>query len=156
MKYIVTLNSKNYEVVVEHGTAKIDSVTEARAPIAPSAPIAAAQPSPIPNDNSAPSSAPNSAQAVASAATPIPAQNPAPSRAANQTPGVHIKAPMQGAISEIKVELGQMVEKGDALAVLEAMKMENEITAPCSGKIICIAAATGERVNASDTIIVIG
>ncbi len=57
-----------------------------------------------------------------------------------------IKAPIPGQISEILVAEGQEVEAGQALMVLEAMKMENEIRAPRSGRVKDIHVTFGQRV----------
>ena len=49
-----------------------------------------------------------------------------------------IEAPLQGSMFDILVKEGRTVKKGDVLAVLEAMKMENEIVSPVNGKISAI------------------
>ncbi|MBO4501734.1 MAG: acetyl-CoA carboxylase biotin carboxyl carrier protein subunit [Clostridia bacterium] len=49
--------------------------------------------------------------------------------------GTQMKAPMPGMISGFKVENGATVKKGQVVLVLEAMKMENDLTAPCDGVI---------------------
>ena len=66
---------------------------------------------------------------VAPKAAPVAA--PAP-KAAPQVPAgaVAVKAPMPGTIMKVNVTVGQAVKKGDVLCVLEAMKMENDISAP--------------------------
>ena len=51
---------------------------------------------------------------------------------------------------------GATVKKGDILLILEAMKMENEIMAPCDGTIKQVVAAKGASVNSGDPLIVIG
>jgi biotin carboxyl carrier protein len=57
---------------------------------------------------------------------------------------------------EVKVKVGDNVKDGDVLVVLEAMKMENEITAPSSGKIKSINVKKGDTVNTGDLMMVIG
>jgi biotin carboxyl carrier protein len=59
----------------------------------------------------------------------------------------HIKAPMPGLVLNILVEKGQAVQKGDALIVLEAMKMENVIKAASDGVIKAIPAQKGAAVE---------
>ncbi len=59
----------------------------------------------------------------------------------------YIKAPMPGLIIDRKVEIGQTVQEGDYLLVLEAMKMENIITSPRDGIIKSITASIGDAVD---------
>jgi biotin carboxyl carrier protein len=59
---------------------------------------------------------------------------------------------MPGKILGIKVQAGQSVAKGDAIIVLEAMKMENEIVAPSDGTIATIEVAVGDAVEAGQTL----
>lgn len=72
------------------------------------------------------------------------------------TAGTPVTAPMPGAILDIKVNVGDQVEEGDVVAVLEAMKMENELSAPVSGKVLSISFNKGTSVEANDTILTIG
>ena len=67
------------------------------------------------------------------AAAPAPAAPVAP--AAPAAGGESVTAPMPGNILDIKVANGAQVKKGDVVIILEAMKMENEIMAPCDGTI---------------------
>ncbi|SOC80907.1 pyruvate carboxylase [Salinimicrobium sediminis] len=66
-----------------------------------------------------------------------------------------IGAPLQGALSNIQVEVGQKVEKNQPLFVIEAMKMETTITANGSGEIDKIVLKEGEMVYADDLVIVL-
>ena len=63
---------------------------------------------------------------------------------------------MPGTILDVKVAAGQAVKEGDLLIILEAMKMENEIFAPCAGTISSVAVAKGAAVNPGDVLCVIG
>lgn len=63
-----------------------------------------------------------------------------------------VEAPMQGKIVAVKVDAGQAIQEGDVVAVLEAMKMENEIVAPKSGTVVSVGVATGQTVEAGDLI----
>lgn len=65
-------------------------------------------------------------------------------------------APMPGTILDIKVSVGQSVNAGDVLCVLEAMKMENEIMAPAAGKVVAINTSKGASVNTGDALISLG
>ena len=67
-----------------------------------------------------------------------------------------IKAPIPGLIARVMVELGQDVEIGQPLVVLEAMKMENEIQAPRSGQIQHLAVEPGQTVVLDELMIEIG
>ena len=62
---------------------------------------------------------------------------------------------MPGSVLDVKVKVGDNVNEGDVLLILEAMKMENEVTAPTSGSIKSINVAVGSTVNTGDTMIVI-
>ena len=58
-----------------------------------------------------------------------------------------VKAPMPGLIKEVEVEAGETVEKGQALFILEAMKMENVIKSPAAGTVAHIAVTPGQSVD---------
>ncbi|MGB3617690.1 MAG: acetyl-CoA carboxylase biotin carboxyl carrier protein subunit [Catalinimonas sp.] len=64
-----------------------------------------------------------------------------------------VKAPMPGMILRVAVQAGQTVEKGDALLVLEAMKMENLIKAPGAGTVSEVLIEQGATVNKSQVLI---
>lgn len=96
------------------------------------------------------------------AASPAPAavSAPAPKQESAPTPapsgdGNAVKAPMPGNILKISVTVGQKVSEGETLLVLEAMKMENEVTADRSGTVTGIIAAKGQTVETGDPLVVI-
>ena len=62
---------------------------------------------------------------------------------------------MQGTIVKVLVEVGQTVEAGEAIIVLEAMKMENNINADKSGTVAEIKVTPGDTVGAGDVVVVI-
>ena len=64
-----------------------------------------------------------------------------------------IKAPMPGKVLQVLVNAGDTVEEGQALLVLEAMKMENVIRAPRSGVIAGVQAQVGEAVEKAATLV---
>jgi acetyl-CoA/propionyl-CoA carboxylase biotin carboxyl carrier protein len=66
-----------------------------------------------------------------------------------------VAVPMQGTIVKVLVEVGQSVEAGQSVVVLEAMKMENQIEADKSGVIKAINVAPGDTVGAGDVVVVI-
>lgn len=127
MKYKVTLNNRTYEVEVEAGQAVLVDEYEAYAP-AP-----AAVPAPV---------------AAAPAAASVSA---APALAAGEV----VKSPMPGNILKINVTVGQKVNEGDTLLVLEAMKMENEIAAPKAGTVAQIIVSKGAVVETGAPLVVI-
>ncbi len=67
-----------------------------------------------------------------------------------------VEVPMQGTIVKILVTIGQAVEEGQAVVVLEAMKMENQIAATKAGTVTEIKVAAGDTVGAGDIVVVIG
>ena len=67
-----------------------------------------------------------------------------------------VTVPMQGTIVKVLVEVGQAIEAGQAVVVLEAMKMENQITAETSGTVKEIRVAAGANVGAGDVVAIIG
>jgi acetyl-CoA/propionyl-CoA carboxylase biotin carboxyl carrier protein len=67
-----------------------------------------------------------------------------------------VRVPMQGTILKVLVAVGDPVEVGQAVCVLEAMKMENQITAERSGTIAEIKVNVGDTVGAGDVVVVIG
>lgn len=97
----------------------------------------------------------NTAAPAVPAAAPAPVAAPAPAAApaAGQT---SVTAPMPGTILDIKVNVGDTVKADDVVIILEAMKMENEIFAPASGKVIAINTTKGASVNSGECLLVIG
>lgn len=124
MIYKVSLNGKIYEVEVEKDEAVLQAEYDAALPAVPAVGSVAA-PQAVPSSSSA--NFPQTAAPVASAAA--------------------ITAPMPGNINAVKVTSGQAVKEGDVLIILEAMKMENEITAPKAGKIGQIFVQKGATVE---------
>lgn len=132
MRYIVTINNKNYEVEVEKGQASVVKTTESATINTPVVSQAATPAAPV--------SAP---VATAPAAGPV------------ISSGETVKAPMPGTVLNVKVNNGQKVKKGDVLVILEAMKMENEITAPIDGVVVQILIGKGATVSTGDVLAVI-
>ena len=67
-----------------------------------------------------------------------------------------IKAPMPGLVVNIPVAVGDAVERGQTVAVLEAMKMENDLGAPRQGVVKEIKVATGQAVNQGQPLVIVG
>lgn len=131
MKYKVTLNDKTYEVIVEKGQAILADEYDAMAPAA-AAPAAPAAP------------------AAAPAAVPA-----APAAPAVTAAGEPVNAPLPGTVVAIKVSQGQAVKGGELLAVIEAMKMENEVLAPKDGTVAQIVASQGAAVKTGDPLLIL-
>lgn len=134
--YKFKINGKDYEVAINSVEGKNASVTVngadyqvelENAPAAPAAPAAAAAPA----VQAAPSAAP--------AAPAAPAAKPA-------GPGKKVVSPLPGVIIEVSVKEGQAVKAGQKVAVIEAMKMENEISAENDGTVTAIHVAKGDSV----------
>lgn len=70
------------------------------------------------------------------------------------TGGFEVKAPMPGSVLEVKVKAGDTISEGDVLLVLEAMKMENELTASQGGTVAEVLVKKGDTVNSGDPLIV--
>lgn len=67
----------------------------------------------------------------------------------------NIIAPLPGTIIELFVQHGDSVQAGQTVAVLEAMKMENELLAEYSGRVVSVNLSEGERVAAGTEIITV-
>lgn len=123
-QYRVTVNGQSYDVAVEELGAG-------------AAPPRAAAPAPAP-----------AVPAAAPAPVAAPAASASPSAGATT-----VKAPMPGTVMSFKVSVGQAVNRGDVLLILEAMKMENEIVAPQAGKVAALKVPVSASVNTGDPLI---
>ena len=134
--FVITVNGKSYQVGVEEvgGTVSAPVV----APVATATPVAPATPAPAP------------------VATPAPAPTPAPV-AAKPAPanGEKVLSPFPGLIKNLLVAEGTAVKKDQPILVLEAMKMDNDITAPCDG-VVSFCVAKGANVESDAVLAVIG
>ena len=129
--FIITLNGKSYEVGVEEVGATAPSVVSA--PVAQPAVVAA----------------PAAASAPVAAATPAAAP-----KAPVSANGEKVISPFPGLIKNLLVAEGASVKKDDAILVLEAMKMDNDITAPCDG-VVRFQVAKGANVETDSVLAVI-
>lgn len=149
--YSYTINGARYDVTIESlrdQVAKLNvngvafdveilgaplsegDLPEVAAAAAPAAPVAAA-----PKAESAPAAP--AAKGAAGAGEPV-------------------NAPLPGVVTKVLVAAGQAVKKGDTVVVLEAMKMENNITAECDGKVTGVCVAAGDSVLEGTTLVTIG
>ena len=91
------------------------------------------------------------------APTPPPAVAAAPVQpAAPAGAGTPIKAPLPGTIIDVKVQVGQQVNVGDIVLVLEAMKMQNNIEAEYAGTVTSITVKQGDTVMEGAVLLTIG
>lgn len=97
------------------------------------------------------SSAPVAAPVAQAAPVAAPAPKPAP--AAAPAGATKVVAPMPGTVVSVKVNVGDKVTKDTVVAILEAMKMENEIYAGADGTVAGISAPAGTSVNTGDVIV---
>lgn len=67
-----------------------------------------------------------------------------------------IDAPMPGKIVKVLVEEGQSIKAGDVLLVLEAMKMQNEITADVDGTVKAVNVEAGQNVKVKESLVILG
>ncbi len=67
-----------------------------------------------------------------------------------------IKAPIAGKVLDVKVSVGDIVKKGQTVAIIEAMKLENEIQSGFDGKVVEVRANKGNQVANGDVLIVLG
>ena len=140
-KYNVTVNGKMYAVEIEEVTGG------ASKPSAPAAPKAAPAVKPA-----APAPAPKAAAAKPAAAAPAPKKE-----VVQAAEGEHaICAPMPGKIVKISVQDGDPVKKGDVLLVLEAMKMQNEITADADGVVKAVNVIPNQNVKMKEPLVILG
>jgi len=86
------------------------------------------------------------------AASPAPSAGPAPPRSGEGT----VIAPMQGLIVKIPIKAGDDVKLGDVVAVLEAMKMQNDIVTTVAGRVQNIYVKEGEVVGPNQPLLAIG
>ena len=78
---------------------------------------------------------------------------PAPKSASDTGGSGLITAAMPGTILDVKVNMGDNVTRGQALLILEAMKMENEVMATCDGVVAGIHVEKGASVNSGDLLV---
>ena len=92
-------------------------------------------------------------------AAPAPAAQPAAAPAAPRPAegaGTPLKAPLPGTILEVKVQVGQQVNVGDTVLVLEAMKMQNNIEADVAGQVTSVVVKPGDTVMEGAVLLTIG
>ena len=107
----------------------------------------------------------NPAKAISRPKVAAPAPAPAPAAAPAARPaapaasagaGTAVKAPLPGTITTANVKVGDKVNVGDTVVVLEAMKMQNNIEAECAGTITAILVNPGDSVMEGASLVTIG
>ena len=119
--YTITVNGNVYDVTVEENVGGAVA-----APVRKAAPVA-----------------PKAATAVAPKAAPAVAP-----KAAGVAGGIKVTAGAAGKVFKIEANVGQKVSKGDAVVIIEAMKMEIPVVAPEDGTVASIDVAVGDAVEA--------
>ena len=107
------------------------------------------------NRVAAPVAKPVAKPAAAPAPAPAPALAPAAQSTAN-VQGTKVESPLPGVIKSVSVKPGDKVQENQIIITLEAMKMENEICAECSGTILAVNVAVGQSVMEGQVLVVIG
>ncbi len=95
----------------------------------------------------APAAAPVAAPKAAPAAAPKAAAAPAP-KAAASAGSIEVKAGAAGKVFKLEASVGQSVQAGDPVVIIEAMKMEIPVVAPEAGTVASIDVAVGDAVEA--------
>jgi methylmalonyl-CoA carboxyltransferase small subunit len=123
MKLKITIDSKQYEVDVE--VAEVET------------------------------SGPSRLHAVESAAarTPIAAVSAPPTESASVKENKVCRSPVSGIVASVTAQPGQTLQVGDVLLVLEAMKMETQVTAHVSGKVAAINVKAGDSVHSGQILV---
>ena len=132
MKYVVTVNGKKFEVEVEKvgGASRTLSRQPAERTVRQEAVV--------------------ETKAAPVVETPV----SAPAATSSVAGGTTITSPMPGSILDVKVNVGDKVKYGQTLAILEAMKMENDIPATVDGEVAEIKVKKGDIVE-SDTVLIV-
>ena len=103
-----------------------------------------------PGETARAAATPATSAAPATPATPATSAAPATPAAPVASGATTISAPMPGTIRSVNIKVGDTVQAGQVLFILEAMKMENEIMAPAGGTVTAVAATKGASVNSGD------
>ena len=124
MKLKITIDNKTYEVDVEASEPE-SPATAGRGPVMESAPVR------LP-------------------AAPVAAK---PVEAAPADEAKVCRSPVAGIVVRVVTQVGQALQSGDVLLVLEAMKMETSVTAPVAGKVAAVKVAAGDSVQAGQIVV---
>ena len=145
----VTVNGRAYGVKIDGSTAVVNGRSYA-IDVRPGIDPAAAAAYPLPGGVSAapaPANHPQPQAPAAPAAPPQPAPAPPQPAPAASAPGTTVNAPMPGLVLRIPVSVGDSVNQGDEVMVLEAMKMETPVSATASGAVRAVLVSQGDQVK---------
>ena len=154
-RYNITVNGKTYEVEVEEIGGNLvprghirpaAAAASTTAPVAPAlaAPAKAVAPEPAPTPApTAPTPAPTAAHAPAAPAV-------------SDGSGTEVTAGVTGKVFKVTSQVGQAVKKGDAIMILEAMKMEIPIVCPQDGTVKELKANVGDPVETGQVLAIVG
>ena len=160
MKYQYTVKGVDYEVEIQDIEGNIANVTVNGIPfeVEMKQPVKAGKQK-VKLSGSANEGASNSSSAPLSAKASADLQSAASSGqtgdAGKAAAGKPVVAPLPGTINEIKVKVGDKVNAGDTVVILEAMKMQNNIEAETSGTITSINVNKGDAVMEGETLVTI-
>ena len=150
-QYKYKVNGAQYDVTIDSIVGKIAKVEVNGIPfeveMQGSSLVEEDLPTQVSDETTAAAPAPEAPAAAAPAAAPA---------AGAPGAGTPVKAPLPGVVAKILVNVGQAVKKGETVLVLEAMKMENNITAEADGKVTGICVSAGDSVMEGTTLVTIG
>ncbi len=92
---------------------------------------------------------------AAAPAAPAPVAAPAPAAAPAVAGGTEVKSPLAGSVFKLKVKVGDKVEANQEVAIIEALKMENPVVAPCAGTVNSVAVKETDTVVDGQTLLTI-
>lgn len=96
----------------------------------------------------------SNAAIAAAPAAPV-AAAPAPAAAPAVAGGTEVKSPLAGSVFKLKVKVGDKVEANQEVAIIEALKMENPVVAPCAGTVNSVAVKETDTVVDGQTLLTI-
>jgi biotin carboxyl carrier protein len=154
----VFVNGESYEVVVENYAELVPGGAISQTQAAPAPVTTPTAPKPV-TPKPAPTAAPAAPKPAPQAAAPAPKpEPPAAPVAPSVTPagGGTVVAPIPGLILDVKVKVGDQVLAGETVAVMEAMKMENNVVSDVSGTVKEVMVQKGAEVSTGDVLMTIG
>jgi biotin carboxyl carrier protein len=147
MKYKISVRDQSFEIEIGQVQNGMAQVTVDQVPYDVKVETVGAKtgPDPVPAAVAAPEAAP-----------PPPVAQAAPSAAVSPAAGRDtVVAPIPGLIIDIKVQVGEAVAAGQVVAIMEAMKMENNLTSRIAGTVVEIVTQKGAQVSTDDVVMVI-